>query len=101
MAATGLLFETDQHAEQLVAFAEALVEAAGQVRTPLGNPVSMRVGIHSGRVMSGIVGTLRSRYCLFGGPSCFDRALRSILMVINSSWLDTRKEDGFLNFLST
>jgi class 3 adenylate cyclase len=67
MATTGLLFETDQHAEQLVEFAEAMIQAAAQVRTPLGNPVSMRVGIHSGRVMSGIVGTLRSRYCLFGG----------------------------------
>jgi class 3 adenylate cyclase len=67
MAATGLLVETDQHAEQLVGFAEAMVEAAAKVRTPLGSPVSIRVGIHSGRVMSGIVGTLRSRYCLFGG----------------------------------
>jgi hypothetical protein len=67
MATTGLLVETDDHAKQLVGFAKAMIAAAALVRTPLGGPVRIRVGIHSGRVMSGIVGTLRSRYCLFGG----------------------------------
>jgi class 3 adenylate cyclase len=67
MATSGLLVETDKHAAQLVAFGRAIVSAATAVLTPLGDPVRIRVGIHSGRVMSGIVGTLRSRYCLFGG----------------------------------
>ncbi len=67
MATTGLLVETEDHAQHLVKFGRAMVQAARSVLTPLGQPVSIRVGIHSGRVMSGIVGTLRSRYCLFGG----------------------------------
>jgi class 3 adenylate cyclase len=69
MAATGLLTETSAHAEHLVAFGKAMVHEAGRVLTPLGDTIRIRVGVHSGRVMSGIVGTLRSRYCLFGGEA--------------------------------
>jgi guanylate cyclase soluble subunit beta len=67
MATTGLLAEADDHAVQIIEFARAAQQVAGQVLTPLGDPVRLRVGIHSGRVISGIVGTLRTRYCLFGG----------------------------------
>jgi hypothetical protein len=74
MASTGLLTETDDHAQHLVEFAKAIVRESGRVQTPMGDPIRIRVGIHSGRAMSGIIGTLRSRYCLFGGkprPSSF------------------------------
>lgn len=66
MACTGLLVETDDHAHQLVEFGKAMLQAAATVRNPLGGSVQVRVGIHSGRVMSGIVGAIRARYCLFG-----------------------------------
>jgi class 3 adenylate cyclase len=69
MAASGLLEESEGHAGQLTQFAHDMVLAASHVLTPLGDPIRLRVGIHSGRVMSGIVGTLRARYCLFGGAT--------------------------------
>jgi len=66
MACTGLLHETPDHAEQLVAFARDMVHAAAAVANPLGGRVCIRVGVHSGAVTSGIVGSIRARYCLFG-----------------------------------
>jgi class 3 adenylate cyclase len=66
MACTGLLTEDPQHATHLVQFGQRMLAAAASVPHPQGGTVRIRVGIHSGRVMSGIVGSIRSRYCLFG-----------------------------------
>ncbi|PNW74300.1 hypothetical protein CHLRE_13g603350v5 [Chlamydomonas reinhardtii] len=55
------------HAYRTVQFAKALLRAASAVRLPTtGQPVRMRVGIHSGSAMSGVVGTRMPRFCLFG-----------------------------------
>ena len=55
------------HADNMVSFAREMIEEAKQVMMPNGTGhVRIRVGVHSGRVMSGIVGSLRKRYCLFG-----------------------------------
>ncbi|GAX85402.1 hypothetical protein CEUSTIGMA_g12818.t1 [Chlamydomonas eustigma] len=66
MASSGLIVETDDHALQMVEFAKGMLEAAKAVKNPTGGTVQIRIGIHSGRVMSGIVGSLRAHYGLFG-----------------------------------
>lgn len=67
MAATGLVHNDPQHVETMMRFAEAILVHAGQVALPTGHgTVQLRVGIHSGKVMSGVVGRIRRRYCLFG-----------------------------------
>lgn len=67
MAATGLLHNDPEHADKMVRFALGMMEEASRVQMPTGEGhVRIRVGIHSGRVMSGVVGSIRKRYCLFG-----------------------------------
>ncbi|EKX46771.1 hypothetical protein GUITHDRAFT_46473, partial [Guillardia theta CCMP2712] len=71
MAAAGL-FSSEQGlgekkiVQDAVKFAREMIVAARDVKDPWGNPMMLRVGVHVGPVMSGIVGRIRKRYCLFG-----------------------------------
>ena len=68
MCATGLLQDDPDHAAQMVRFAQEMQRQAAHVLEPDGSgaPVRMRIGIHSGPLLSGVIGRIRKRYCVVG-----------------------------------
>ncbi|XP_077998742.1 guanylate cyclase soluble subunit beta-2-like [Glandiceps talaboti] len=67
MVTAGLPLPTADHAERVANFALDIITASNQVKSPVdNNPIKIRVGIHSGTVVSGVVGKKVPRYSLFG-----------------------------------
>ncbi|CAF0741352.1 unnamed protein product [Brachionus calyciflorus] len=77
IVAGGLHRPSKYHAQQIAWMSLLMMYYASKNYTPKHNEIKIRIGIHSGDVMAGIVGVKQPRYCLFGNNCTITNKLES------------------------
>lgn len=66
MAVAGLRPDDDDHAERMIRFAMAMNQAVEEINPTLDRPIQLRIGVHSGPVVAGVIGSHKFAFDLWG-----------------------------------
>ncbi|MCX7981942.1 MAG: adenylate/guanylate cyclase domain-containing protein [Syntrophales bacterium] len=100
MAVFGAPVPLSNHAERAIESAQEILRSLREINESLGEDVEMRIGIHSGRVIGGVVGKERMQFDVFGDDvniaARFESAgIPSRINVSESTYLQSRGKFSF------
>ncbi|XP_075905960.1 guanylate cyclase soluble subunit alpha-2 [Nelusetta ayraudi] len=101
--AGGLHKKVDSHAKPIAHMALKMMELSEEVLTPDGKPIKLRIGIHTGSVLAGVVGVKMPRYCLFGNnvtlASKFESGSQPRCINVSPTTYQLLKDDHSFSFV--
>uniref|UniRef100_A0A3Q2CJG9 guanylate cyclase n=1 Tax=Cyprinodon variegatus TaxID=28743 RepID=A0A3Q2CJG9_CYPVA len=101
--AGGLHKKVDSHAKPIAQMALKMMELSEEVLTPDGKPIKLRIGIHTGSVLAGVVGVKMPRYCLFGNnvtlASKFESGSHPRCINVSPTTYQLLKDDRSFSFI--
>jgi class 3 adenylate cyclase len=66
MVVGGLPVPSDDHATRVVAMGLDMLDAVASVAVEVGRPLDLRIGVHTGPLVAGVIGTRKFSYDLWG-----------------------------------
>ena len=100
MAVTGGIASPERGAADAIGFAQRYLKKVEEVSQRLDIPLALRVGIHTGPAVGGIIGTSRPAYDYWGDTVNLASRLESAsgagrILVSESTWLQTKRDFEF------
>ncbi|XP_066535668.1 guanylate cyclase soluble subunit alpha-2 [Hoplias malabaricus] len=102
--AAGLHKKCESHARPIALMALKMMELSEEVLTPDAKPIQLRIGIHSGSVLAGVVGVKMPRYCLFGNnvtlASKFESCSKPRCINVSPTTYQLLRDDRSFSFIA-
>lgn len=100
LAISGGNHRSDNSADAAIAFAQKVIDGLGPVGTACGVELKVRIGIHSGPVVGGVIGATRMAYDYWGETMNIAARIEGVaqpggIAISESAWMRTTRRTAF------